>query len=77
MATVESAPVVGEQRILIPDVTWDFYKRFCEEIGESPIRLSFIDGMLEIMNTHSLHEFNKKILAKLIELTMFECNIPV
>ncbi len=69
--------VEGEQRTLIPDVSYQFYKQFCEEIGERPIRLSFIDGMLEIMITKSPHEYYKKLLGKLVEATILECNIPV
>ncbi len=73
----EKMQLVGEQRILIPDVSYAFYKLFCEAIGEQPIRLSFSDGMLEIMITKSPHEYYKTILAKLLEATVLECNIPV
>ncbi len=63
MASVERpACVEGEHRTLISDVSYAFYKQFCEEIGERPIRLSFTDGMLEIMFTKSPHEYYKKIL---------------
>lgn len=78
MAIVDSTSQVdGEQRVLIPDVSWDFYKRFCDEIGERPLQLSFTEGMLQIMVTNPPHEFYKKVLAKLLEVTVLECNIPV
>ncbi len=78
MSTVERAVRLdGEQRTLIRDVSYGFYKQFCEAIGEQPIRLSFIDGMLEIMVTKNPHEFYKTVLAKLIEATVLEGNIPV
>jgi Uma2 family endonuclease len=77
MATVEATPVVGEQRMLLTDLTWDFYKRFCDELGERPIRLTFSDGCLEIMITKSRHEYYKKLLAKLVENIVLEMNIPV
>jgi hypothetical protein len=67
----------GEERFLIPDISWQFYKRFCEEIGERPLRLSFNDGMLEIMITKAPHEFYKKVLAKLVENILLERDIPV
>lgn len=73
-----SAPLVeGEKRIAIHGVTYEFYKQFCDEIGEQPIRLSYNDGCLEIMVTNSPHEFFKKMLAKLVEATIFEFDIPV
>ena len=67
----------GEERLLIPDISWEFYKRFCEEIGERPLRLSFSNGMLEIMITKAPHEFYKKVLAKLVESILLERDIPV
>jgi len=77
MATVDLPTTAGEDRFLIQDVSWDFYKRFCEEIGERPLRLSYTDGDLEIMITKSPHEFYKKMLAKLVECILLERNIPV
>ena len=69
--------IVGEIRIAIEGVSYEFYKQFCDEIGEQPIRLSYNDGCLEIMVTKSPHEFFKTVLAKLVEATIFELNIPV
>ena len=67
----------GEKRIAIQGVSYEFYKQFCDEIGEQPVRLSYNDGCLEIMVTKSPHEFFKTILAKLVEATIFELNVPV
>ena len=69
--------IVGEIRIAIEGVSYAFYKQFCDEVGEQPIRLSYNDGCLEIMVTKSPHEFFKKVLAKLVEATIFELNVPV
>jgi Uma2 family endonuclease len=82
MATVleqptQVQPVEGEQRMLISDVSWDFYVAFCEEIGERPLRLTYSDGMLEIMITKAPHEFYRKMLAKLIETIVLERDLPV
>lgn len=75
--TDPSHSIVGEVRIGIEGVSYEFYKQFCDEIGEQPIRLSYNDGCLEIMVTKSPHEYFKKVLAKLIEATIFELNVPV
>ncbi len=77
MATVETPAALGEERFLVTDVSWSFYKRFCEELGERPLRLTFSDGNLEIMITKSPHEFYKSMLAKLVENIVLERNIPV
>jgi Uma2 family endonuclease len=67
----------GEERLLLRDISWDFYVAFCEELGERPVRLSYSQGMSEIMITKAPHEFFKKMLAKLVEITILERNIPV
>jgi Uma2 family endonuclease len=67
----------GETRIAIHGISYEFYKQFCDEIGEQPIRLSFNDGCLEITITKSPHEFFKTLLAKLVEATIFELDMPV
>lgn len=70
--TTPDRALEGESRVVIHGVDYEFYKRFCDEIGEQPVRLSFSDDCLEIMNTHLPHEFYKKILAKLVEAIFFE-----
>ena len=76
-SAVATTPIVGEQRIAIHGVSYEFYKQFCKEIGEQPVRLSFNQGCLEIMITKSPHEYFKTLLAKIVEATIFELNIPV
>jgi Uma2 family endonuclease len=77
MSIVETLPVAGEIRALVPDVSWGLYKHFCDELETRNIRLTFSDGSLEIMITKPPHEYYKKLLAKLIEIIFLELNIPV
>lgn len=67
----------GEDRIQIEGLSYEFYKQFCDAVGEQPIRLSYDSETLEIMITKSPHEYCNSMLAKLIEMTIFELNIPV
>jgi len=77
-SSVAPSTLNGEQRFVLHHVGWDFYLRCGEEIGEQPSpRLSFSDGRLEFMVTGSTHEYFKKILAKLVEMVLFEMNLPV
>ena len=79
MATVvESKTLVGEERLLLTGMSWDFYKRFCNELeGRPAVRLTYSEGMLEIMVIKRPHEFYKKMLAKLVEQIFFVFNMPV
>jgi Uma2 family endonuclease len=77
-AATEQRPVAtGEERFLLDGISWEFYLKFCEELGERPIRLTFDGERLEIMITKSPHEYYKKMLAKLVEATVLELDIPV
>ena len=73
----EATPIAGEQRIGIHGVRYAFYKQFCDEIDEQPVRLSYNEGCLEIMITKPPHEYFKKLLAKIVEATVFELELPV
>lgn len=64
-------------RVVLTDVTWDFYVRFRSEFEDRPIRLTFDRGNLEIMTTGRPHELFRKLLAKLIEILLFEFDVPV
>ena len=35
VATADTPLICGEDRFLVTDVSWDFYNRFCDEIGHS------------------------------------------
>jgi len=59
------------------DVSWDFYERFLEEIGDRNIHLTYDDGTLEIMTLSFEHESWKTIIGRLIEILSLELNIPI
>ncbi len=77
MASVETAPLVGEERLLLTGISWDFYVRFCDELEGRRVRLTYDRGNMEIMITKRPHEFYKTLLAKLVEQLVLELNIPV
>ena len=57
-----------DQIVLLPNATWDDYKRFqefVERVCRGKVRL--LDGWLEIMTVSKRHEQVKKILAYLLE----------
>jgi Uma2 family endonuclease len=73
-------PVADEQRLLLPRVSWDFYRSMREELdrtGNGGVRLTFDRGALEIMVTGRLHEWSKKMLGKLVETLVYERHVPV
>lgn len=78
MATIAEPQVVkGEQRLLLTDISWQFYQAFGEELRNRPIRLTYDRGRLEIMVTGRPHEWYRSMLGNLVYQTAIELNIPV
>jgi Uma2 family endonuclease len=59
---------VGDQVVVMRNVSWDQYETILAIRGERPKpRLAYLDGALEIMTTSADHEITKKVIARLVE----------
>lgn len=67
----------GEQRILLSDVSWKAYATLRDSIKSGAVRMTYLQGQLEIMTTSRLHEVTRKQLARLLELFCLERDIPL
>jgi Uma2 family endonuclease len=70
-------PLAEQQHIVLDDVSWGFYERLLDEVGDRPIRVTFDEGSIEIMSPLPKHEIVKKAIARLLELMAFELRIPL
>lgn len=73
-------PATGEQRILIPRISWDAYVAFDDELARQQIRsirLTYDRGSMEIMTIGAPHEWYKTMLAKLVEILVYELDIDI
>ncbi len=63
---VDSLP---EQRVVLDGVSWHQYELLLATLGDDfpALRLSYLEGTLEIMTTSRLHEELKKMIAMLME----------
>jgi Uma2 family endonuclease len=66
-----------EQRILLADVPWSVYVMLRDSMTSAGVRMTYLEGWLEIMTTSRLHEVCKKQLARLLELFCLERDIPL
>jgi len=58
----------GDQRVYLHDVTWDGYEAILAIRGDrSGVRITYLEGELEIMSPSRGHERIKKTLARLVE----------
>ena len=68
--TIANRPIslADQQHIVLNHVSWDFYERVLEELGDRPIRVTFDEGSLEIMSPLPKHEKWIFRIGRLIEL---------
>src|SRR5438067_340985 len=74
---VDRSRLLDQQHIVLDDVSWDFYERVLEEIGDRPIRVTFSEGSIEIMSPLPEHESLKRSIGSLLEQLTVELNIPM
>jgi Uma2 family endonuclease len=65
----QNAEVEREQRLVIPSLTFKDYVILGDVLGHRPgMRLTFLEGTLEIMVTSRRHGQLKKVIARLVEI---------
>ncbi|GBO55252.1 hypothetical protein APA_3302 [Pseudanabaena sp. lw0831] len=72
-------PNTEGQRLILSDVTWEQYSTLVNiYIDEYPsLRMTYLNGVLEIMTTSNKHERLKKIFARLFEMYFVERRIDL
>jgi Uma2 family endonuclease len=79
---VDSAQIdrseLAEPRIPLTNISWDQYETMIATVGDRPrLRLSYLDGTLEIMTISPEHEMLKKMIARLLEVYALESDISL
>ena len=68
---------VPDVRVVLNDVDWTFYERLVDSIPEGANLHADFDGKdVEIMSLSPIHDVIKKTLARFVELTAEELEIP-
>ena len=68
---VAAQPGSTEQRMLIHGVSWKDYLILREALDTPGLRMTYCEGMLELMSPSFAHEVDKTIIARLIETYAF------
>jgi Uma2 family endonuclease len=69
---------LNEARIFLPHVSWQQYETLIAMFGDRPrLRLTYLEGNLEIMTISPEHEMLKKMIARLIEAYALERDIDL
>lgn len=73
-----SATTEGEQRITLFDIRWEHYESMLRMMeGQRGLRLTYLDGTLELMSPSVQHELIKKLIARLLEVYALERDIEL
>lgn len=67
----------SEERILLTGIPWATYVVLRDSIESPHIRMTYLEGWLEIMSPSRQHEGEKKQIARLLELFCLERDIPL
>ncbi|NEP01746.1 MAG: hypothetical protein F6K58_24445 [Symploca sp. SIO2E9] len=71
-------PAVSEPRIPLGGITWKQYQSLIETLGNKPrLRLSYLEGTLEIMTISPEHEMLKSLIGRLLETYTLEMDIDL
>jgi Uma2 family endonuclease len=77
LLTSDLAESPPEQRVLLEGVSWQQYELLLTALGDGfpALRLSYLEGTLEIMTTSPLHEELKSMIRMLLEAYLQEFRI--
>lgn len=72
-------PFEADRRFVVYDVSWSSYVRMRDALDDAGtrVRLTFLEGVLELMSPSRDHEAIAKLLARLVEAYAEESAIPL
>jgi Uma2 family endonuclease len=66
-----------EPRVLLSNVPWAAYVVLRDAVDSPGVRMTYLEGQLEIKRTSRKHEIDKSQIARLVELFCLEREIPL
>ena len=70
-------PTEGESRVLLGGVPWSTYVVLRDTVDSPGLKMTYLEGWLEIMSPSRSHAVGKKQIARLLELFCLERDIPL
>jgi Uma2 family endonuclease len=69
--------LAGDQRLVLHNVPWKTYVVLRELLDSPGLRMTYLEGALELMSPSGPHESMKKMIARLIEIWALERDVPL
>jgi len=74
----DSQIIDSEQLFIINNFSWQCYETILQDFGDNlPFKLTYFNGVLQVMSPSRRHEIDKKILGMLLECYFLEKKIDV
>ena len=67
----------GEERFLMYGVPWETYVHLRDALDEPGLRMTYLEGTLELMSPSPEHELIKSMTGRLVELYASERDVPL
>lgn len=77
MSVNTAIPLSEQQHLVLDGMSWGFYERLLEDIGDRPIRVTFDKGSIEIIPPLPEHEWVKEAIGALLDLMTVERGISM
>lgn len=72
-----AVPEDADQRVVIHGVPWRTYIAIRELLDSRGLRMSYLEGTLELMTPSTRHELRSKIISRFLELFTLERDLPL
>lgn len=63
--------------IVLRNISWAQYQALSDAREKSRPKLTYLDGVLEVMTKGRLHETGKSLLSRLLEVYALECDVEI
>lgn len=63
--------------VVLRNITWEQYVALSDASVDSGPKLTYLDGVLEVMTKGPVHEGTKKFIARLLEMYAVECHVEL
>jgi len=72
---LQASPGLDEPRVVLRNVPWATYVVLRDTVDSPAVRMTYLQGTLEIMSPSRRHEVTKKLIARFLELFCLEREI--
>ncbi len=74
---MNAAQLTDGDRVILSDVSWDLYRQLRSSDERRNVRMTYCEGVLEIMSPSRIHERLTQLISRLLEAWAIEHNLKL